>query len=218
MRSFKKAFNKNDELYTPPVLVDVLVPFLLDWFVHCCVQSNFVKPHKYNYVLDPKTVKEYRPIIWCPFDTEDSEFVIKFKELGFDVVYSHIDAGQDFFEYEPAEWDIAISNCPFSCKLDVFKRLNTFMKPWIMAMNMMAINYSEIGNYFADNPVGMIIPDKKISFDGNTSSFCTGYITKGFLPDNTAKFVHVPHNNTGVNFTPSRMYKNKKKVNNDTTI
>jgi len=173
--------NPNDEFYTPNYAIEPLLKYL--------------KPNSF---------------IWCPFDTEDSEFVIKFKELGFDVVYSHIDTGQDFFEYEPAEWDIAISNCPFSCKLDVFKRLNTFMKPWIMAMNMMAINYSEIGNYFADNPVGMIIPDKKISFDGNTSSFCTGYITKGFLPDNTAKFVHVPHNNTGNNFVHSRMYKNKK--------
>jgi hypothetical protein len=206
MRSFKKAFNKNDELYTPPVLVDVIVPFLLDWYKHTCIKEG-VKPFKYDYILDPKTVKEYRPIIWCPFDTEDSEFVIRFKELGFDVVYSHIDTGQDFFEYEPENWDIAISNCPFSCKLAVFQRLNKLGKPWIMAMNMMAINYSEIGNYFADNPVALIIPDKKISFDGNTSSFCTGYVTRWFLPDETVKFVHVPHNNTGVNFTPSRMYK-----------
>jgi hypothetical protein len=206
MRSFKKAFNKNDELYTPPVLVDVIVPFLMDWYRHTSIKEG-VKPFKYNYILDPKTVKEYRPIIWCPFDTEDSEFVIKFKELGFDVVYSHVDTGQDFFEYEPENWDIAISNPPFSSKLEVFKKLNSYRKPWIMAMNMMAINYSEIGNYFADNPVALIIPDKKISFDGNTSSFCTGYVTRGFLPDEAVKFVHVPHNNTGVNFAPSRMYK-----------
>ena len=29
-------------------------------------------------------------IVWCPFDTKRSEFVQKFKDAGFHVVYSHI--------------------------------------------------------------------------------------------------------------------------------
>lgn len=28
-------------------------------------------------------------IVWCPFDTKHSEFVQKFKDAGFHVVYSH---------------------------------------------------------------------------------------------------------------------------------
>lgn len=35
-------------------------------------------------------------IIWCPFDTEHSEFVIALEENGFEVIHSHIKTGQDF--------------------------------------------------------------------------------------------------------------------------
>ena len=40
-------------------------------------------------------------IIWCPFDKESSAFVDVFKKQGYNVIYSHIDYGQDFFCYEP---------------------------------------------------------------------------------------------------------------------
>lgn len=74
-----------------------------------------------------------------------------------------------------------------------------------MLMNTMALNYNEIGNYFADNPVELLIADKRISFDGNPSSFNSCYVCKDFLPTRL-EFVHVEHNNTGNNFVPSRMY------------
>lgn len=51
-------------------------------------------------------------VIWCPFDTEHSEFVLKFRDAGFKVVYSHICNGQDFFRYEPSQWDVLVSNPP----------------------------------------------------------------------------------------------------------
>ena len=40
-------------------------------------------------------------IVWCPFDTENSEYVLALKTAGIRVVHSHICTGQDFFEYEP---------------------------------------------------------------------------------------------------------------------
>lgn len=46
-------------------------------------------------------------VVWCPFDTENSEFVIALKEAGHEVVFSHIFTGQDFFEYEPPKWDMS---------------------------------------------------------------------------------------------------------------
>ena len=49
-------------------------------------------------------------VVWCPFDTENSEFVLALKEAGYKVEYSHIFTGQDFFEYEPQRWDIISSH------------------------------------------------------------------------------------------------------------
>lgn len=175
MKSLKRAFNKNDELYTPKKLVDIIIPYI------------------------PKD-----KVIWCPFDTESSEYVFALKELGVNVEYSHISLGQDFFKYEPKKWDIAISNPPFSLKKKVFERLFILQKPFAMLMNIMAINYQEIGNLFYENPIQMLIPDKKVSFDGNTSSFCSGYICKDFLPRDLI-FCHMNDNNTGKFFEKSRM-------------
>lgn len=61
-------------------------------------------------------------VVWCPFDTENSEFVIALKEAGHEVVFSHIFTGQDFFEYEPPKWDMIVSNPPFSRKQQVVER------------------------------------------------------------------------------------------------
>lgn len=56
-------------------------------------------------------------VIWCPFDKDDSNFVILLKEAGFKVINSHISYGQDFFTYEPDEhWDCIVSNPPFMDK------------------------------------------------------------------------------------------------------
>lgn len=178
---------KNDELYTPPILVEPIITYL----------KKYILEKGYSYT---------NPIyVWCPFDMPNSEFVLMLQTLPeVRVVYSHIILGQDFFEYQPAHWDIAISNPPFSLKKKVFQRLFDLKKPFAMIMNIMALNYQEIGTMFVSNPVQLLIPDKKVSFDGNTSSFCSGYVCKDFLPKDLI-FYHLEHNNSGENFVKSRM-------------
>jgi ATP-dependent protease Clp ATPase subunit len=62
--------------------------------------------------------------VWCPFDTENSEFVLVLRENGYKVIHSHLWEGKDFLTYEPDEhYDCILSNPPFSIKLEVFKRL-----------------------------------------------------------------------------------------------
>ena len=96
---------ENDERYTPAILVKPIL----------------------EYVTKGSTV-------WCPFDLENSEFVIALKEHGCKVIHSHINTGQDFFEYEPKEdYDYIISNPPFSSKLQVLERLYALEKPFSRA-------------------------------------------------------------------------------------
>ena len=195
--------NRNDNLCTPRILVECLKPYFEDWMK----QNDHTGMYFLRGFEGPVEVKRdpSQFTIWCPFDKETSEYVIFFKELGCRVIYSHIDYGQDFFTYEPEEpYDIIISNEPFSRKLDVFKRCNELGKPWVMLCNVMVLNYMICGNYFADNPIQMLIPDKRCSFDGNPSSFCSGYICKDFL-SRDLEFCHLPHCNSGKDFIPSRM-------------
>ena len=183
-RSFKKAFKVADEWATPSILVNMIMPYIESWSL------DFYK-------------KNYRePIIWLPFDTEESKYYSFLKNDAFRVVRSHLNDDKDFFEYQPEQFDLIVSNPPFSLKKDVFKRIIYELdKPFVLLMNMMAINYQEIGELFASvNPkIQFIIPDKKVSFDGNTSSFCSGYVCYKFI-DHT-EFVHLPHNNTKNNFS-----------------
>ena len=171
-------FNEKDEYYTPPILVKPILKF-----------------------LKPKST------VWCPFDTEDSEFVITLRENGHKVIYSHIWLGQDFFTYEPQEpYDYIISNPPFTKKLQVLKRLYELNKPFAMVMGLPILNYQEIGNFFLDKDLQLLIVDKKVSFDGNTASFNNSYFCHNFLPKDLM-FEHLEHNNTKANFKPSRMSK-----------
>lgn len=169
-------FNEKDEYYTPPILVGAIV--------------KYIKPNS---------------TVWCPFDTEDSEFVIMLKEAGHKVIYSHIWYGQDFFEYEPNEpYDCIISNPPFTRKLDVFKRLYELDKPFAMVCGLPILNYQEIGEFFVGKDLQLLIVDKKVSFDGNTASFNNSYFCKDILPQDIM-FEHLPHNNSKQNFVGSRM-------------
>ena len=71
-----------------------------------------------------KPIIKYIPsdaVIWCPFDTIESEFVKQISKTN-KVIYSHISDGKDFFTYEPHEhWDMIVSNPPFKNKRELFK-------------------------------------------------------------------------------------------------
>ena len=127
--------------------------------------------------------------IWCPFDTDDSEYVQVFKEYGYNVIYSHIDNGQNFFEYEPNEnYDIIISNPPFSIKDAILKRCNELNKPYALLLPLPTLQGKE---RFSDL-IGTqaLIFDKRISYFRDKSktnlqtgaSFASIYIGKHFLP------------------------------------
>ena len=73
MSQIQYTFNKNDEYYTPEKAV---LPIL-----------KYIKPHS---------------SIWCPFDTEDSQYVKVFEREGFKVYHSHIsEPNGDFFTHAP---------------------------------------------------------------------------------------------------------------------
>lgn len=198
MKSFNKAYNVQDDYHTPPMLVEMILPYISDFISSSLCYSD----------------ESYKPVIYCPFDTPDSEYVRILSRKGYLVTYGSIETGQDFFENTiPYCVEFVISNPPFSRKLDVFRKLVEADKPFAMLMNLMAINYQEIGEFFSSLPKGdiqFIIPDKKVSFDGRTSSFCSGYVCYKFI-DHT-EFVHLPHNNTGKNYEPAFHYRKMRQV------
>lgn len=151
---------KNDECYTERYAVEPLLEFL--------------EPYK-------------KSIIWCPFDTKESEFVKVFEENGFKVVHSHIAEGKNFFTYEPEEWDLLISNPPFTGKRDIFKRALSFGKPFALIMTLTWLNDRTPMKIFRNKDLQLLMFEERMNFKGQAKkakqiSFSSAYYCWNFLP------------------------------------
>ena len=144
---------KNDECYTPDYGVRPILEFI------------------------PKD-----KIVWCPFDKPESEFVKQISKTN-PVVYSHIDDGKDYYNYEPEQWDIMISNPPFTNKKLIFERALSFNKPFALLMSMTWFNDSAPNKLFYEKDLQLLMFDKRIKYYGNTkATFNSSYLCWNFLP------------------------------------
>ena len=153
---------KNDECYTPDYGVEPILEFIPEG-----------------------------KVVWCPFDTEDSEFVKQISRRN-DVVYSHICEGQDFFTYEPERWDIIVSNPPFQGKRKFFERALSFGKPFALLMTMTWMNEAAPVQLFEDRGLQLLLFDKRIEFNQvnpkkvgkitfNSSYFCCDLLPRDIV-------------------------------------
>lgn len=135
-------------------------------------------------------------IIWCPFDTEESQFVKLISKTN-KVIYSHIDNGKDFFQYEPKHWDILISNPPFTNKRKIFERALSFKKPFALLMSNTWLNDSAPKQLFKDKELQLLMFDKRIDFSGDKKiTFSSSYYCYNFLPKQIimeSLFNHLTH-------------------------
>lgn len=127
-------------------------------------------------------------VIWCPFDTQESEFVKQISRTN-EVVYSHIDSEQDFFTYEPTHWDIIVSNPPFKGKRKIFERALSFNKPFALLMTMTFMNEAAPVQLFEDRGLQLLLFDKRIEFvqpnakQRGKITFNSSYYCWNFLPN-----------------------------------
>ena len=105
-------------------------------------------------------IKQYIPKvkIWEAFygDGESGKYLT---EIGFDTIHEE----RDFFTEPPDEWDMIVSNPPFSQVKEVMKKLLEYDKPFIMIMPSSKINTSYLREW-EDKGIQIIIPRKRIHF------------------------------------------------------
>lgn len=161
----------NDECYTPAYAVKPILEYIKLYLSSNLPKRGFL-------------------IVWCPFDKEFSEFVKLISELDDVVVIaSHIDYKQDFFKYKPSDWDIIVSNPPFTNKRLFFERALSFGKPFALIMSNTWLNdkYSKFVFHYADREMQILFFDRRIHFlqDGVTdknTTFSSSYYCSDFLP------------------------------------
>lgn len=166
MKMDKVAGSGNDEFYTPEYAV---IPLL-------------------NYI-------PHNSVIWCPFDTQDSNFVKILTSAGHRVIATHIENGYggDFFKIQiSVDYDYIISNPPYSLKAEVFKQLFEIGKPFAMLVGVVGLFESKARfNIFKNNKFEVMYFDKRISYFKDFTEqkpslnppFSSVYICKDMLPD-----------------------------------
>lgn len=168
---------ESDECYTPEYAVKPLLKY---------IPKNFT--------------------IWCPFDKDWSAYVNIFRREGYNVICSHIDAGEDFFDYEPKQnYDIIISNPPFSLSFEVLNRLYGLGKPFIMLLPLKYLQAKNRGSLFVENGIQLLSFNERIGYytngdmtkpkEGNyqaSSYFCWKILPKDLIIEKLNK--HSPKN------------------------
>jgi hypothetical protein len=146
-----------------------------------CYTPNYGVAPILKYI--PKDAK-----VWCPFDTKESEFV---KQIGAQnlVISTHISTGQDFLTYDPNfEWDVIVSNPPFTNKRKFFERALSFGKPFALIMTNTWLNDSAPKQLFKEKDLQLLMFDKRMKFhspDGRPNdkiTFSSSYYCWNFLP------------------------------------
>lgn len=150
----------DNELYTPFYAVDHIIKYL------------------------PKD-----KIIWLPFDEEWSAYNQRLTEEGFNVVRSSLSDGKDFFTYEPENWDLIVSNPPFSIKDKIIKRLYELNKPFAILLPLNSLQGKSRYEYFKQG-IQVLSFDARICYHTKDdmhniqkgSPFATAYFCKDLLP------------------------------------
>jgi hypothetical protein len=150
---------KNDECYTPAYGVTPIIKYI------------------------PKDA-----VVWCPFDKVQSQFVQQITKTN-KVIISHIDNGEDFLSWEPeVNWDVIVSNPPFTNKRKFFERALSFNKPFALVMTNTWLNDAAPKQLFKDRDLQLLMFDKRMEFIQPNSvttgkiTFSSSYYCYNFLP------------------------------------
>lgn len=156
---FVSMDRENIEAYTPKYAVDIIVPYL------------------------PKN-----KVIWAPFSKDEHNFANYLRELGFNVVNTHLEGGADFLTYKPDfHFDMILDNPPFKNKSKFVEKAIGYGKPFALFLPFNAFGDNGIPKLFIENGLEpqMLIPDKRTEFENQEKrgiSFKTVYICDRVLP------------------------------------
>lgn len=126
-------------------------------------------------------------------------------DSGFSVTPSDILTGQNFFEFDPGNWDCLITNPPFSIKYQWLERCYQLGKPFALLLQVEVLGTKTAQEMFEKYGVEIIFVRPRINFkmpnkgwDGGGSQFPTAWFTWGLNVGRQMTFARVvPDDNFG---------------------
>ena len=152
---------KNDELYTPEYAIKPLLKYL------------------------PKNIK-----IWECTDYGSSNITKILKENKYEIIKTHKD-NFDFLNDKPNfEFDMIITNPPYSLKDEFIKKCYEYKKPFALLLPITSLEGIERGKMFRENGIELLVFDRRCNFiyDNakksnwfNTSWFCHNILPRQLI-------------------------------------
>ena len=155
--------------------------------------NNIHNDEYYTPLYAIKPLEKYlkpQSTIWCPFDVDDSLYVKRFKEINMNVINTHINNNENFFDLN-IDCDYIISNPPYSLKNEVFAKLFELNKPFAMLLGSSGIFESKKRfDLFKNKEIEIMLFNTRIFYlqnytDKKTNSnppFSSIYICHNILP------------------------------------
>lgn len=143
---------KNDELYTPRYAIKPLIKYL------------------------PKNVK-----IWECTDYGNSNITNVLKEHGYEVITTHKNDFNFLTDKPNFEFDIIITNPPYTLKDEFIKKCYEYEKPFCLLLPLTSLEGINRGKMYRENGIELLVFDRRCNFiyDNakksnwfNTSWFC----------------------------------------------
>lgn len=155
----------NDEYYTPVEAVEFILPYIPD-----------------------KVTR-----IWECTAVPGSNIVKVLRQTGYSVIATHINTGFNFLSYEPIDYDMIITNPPFSKKDEFLQRAFELRKPFMYLLPITGLVSVKRHKLFKEHGIQLIIPDCRFEFKpgGCGSSFNTSWFTHGLNLDRDLNFIPV---------------------------
>lgn len=88
--------------------------------------------------------------------------------------FGHIETGQDFFNYNEAQGDIAVSNPPFSKRDTVFEKLYSLDIPFAMVIGFNGLfDNKKRFTMFKKHGVQLLVPRGRMKFNHHEKGYLT---------------------------------------------
>ena len=146
---------KNDELYTPDYAIEPLLKYL------------------------PKD-----KIIWECTDFGSSNITKLLKQHDYKVISTHKDNFDFLTDIPNFDFDIIITNPPYSLKNEFLKKCYEYDKPFCLLLPLTSLEGIERGKMFREKGIDVLVLDKRCDFMDNKKSnwFNTSWFCYKVLP------------------------------------
>lgn len=155
---------------------------------------NYIKNEKNDELYTPEyaiiSLLKYIPkdkIIWECTDYGGSNITKVLKENGYNVISTHISNFDFLKDYPNFNFDIIITNPPYSLKYVFLKKCYEYNKPFALLLPLTALEGINRGNFYSKYGIELLVYDRRINFIYNNSKKCNWFNTSWFcwkiLPD-----------------------------------